>query len=261
LVGTGDWGLGTGDGRRSRDVRTFSDLDALSSAAADEIVAIARASVAARGRFTMALAGGNTPRRTYELLATRHRDAIDWAQTDLVFGDERFVAADDARSNYKMAREALLSRVPIPRKRVHAVPTDVATPEDAASAYDQILTTLADAGASVDLVLLGVGPDGHTASLFPGSPAVEERARYAVAVAAPAAVQPAVPRVTATLPFLNGARTAMFLIAGADKRPVIAEILSGAESARRYPAAMVASRERTIWLIDRTALPVDRSNT
>ena len=112
-----------------------------------------------------------------------------------------------------------------------------------------------------DIVLLGVGPDGHTASLFPGSPAVEERVRYAVAVAAPTAVQPAVPRVTATLPFLNGARTAMFLITGADKQPVIAEILSGAESARRYPAAMVASRERTIWLIDRTALPVDRSNT
>jgi 6-phosphogluconolactonase len=279
----------------SRDVRTFSDLDALSSAAADEIVAIARASVAARGRFTMALAGGNTPRRTYELLATRHRDAIDWARTDIVFGDERFVPADDARSNYKMAREALFSRVPIPRERVHAVPTGAPTPEAAAAAYDQTLKALVgpvipsearnrqrpdrgpstgnlripradalgmtDAGATADLVLLGVGPDGHTASLFPGSPAVEERARYAVAVAAPTAVQPAVPRVTATLPFLNGARTAMFLITGADKRPVVAEILSGAESARRYPAAMVASRERTIWLIDRTALPVDRSNT
>jgi 6-phosphogluconolactonase len=243
----------------TREVRTFSDLDTLSSAAADEIVAIARASVAARGRFTMALAGGNTPRGTYELLATRHRDAIDWARTDVVFGDERFVAADDARSNYKMAREALLSRVPIPPERVHAVPTDLATPDDAASAYDRTLTTLAE--ATVDLVLLGVGPDGHTASLFPGSPAVRERARYAVAVAAPTAVQPAVPRVTATLPFLNGARTAMFLITGADKQPVIGEILSGAESARRYPAAMVASRERTIWLIDRTALPVDRSNT
>jgi 6-phosphogluconolactonase len=247
----------------SRDVRTFSDLDTLSSAAADEIVAIARASVAARGRFTMALAGGNTPRRTYELLATRHRDAIDWARTDIVFGDERFVAADDARSNYKMAHEALLSRVPVPPERVHAVPTDAATPDGAAVAYDQTLTVLAGGSPepTVDLVLLGVGPDGHTASLFPGSPALEERARYAVAVAAPTSVQPAVPRVTATLPFLNGARTAMFLITGADKQPVIAEILSGAESARRYPAAMVASRERTIWLIDRSALPVERSNT
>ena len=272
----------------ARDVRPFRDLEALSDAAADEIVAIARESVAARGRFTLALAGGNTPRRTYELLATRHRDAIDWARTDIVFGDERFVAADDARSNYKMAYEALLSRVPIPRERVHAVPTGAPTPEAAAAAYDQTLKALVgpvipsearnphrpDRGAlyrepedsslplgMTDIVLLGVGPDGHTASLFPGSPAVEERARYAVAVAAPTAVQPAVPRVTATLPFLNGARTAMFLITGADKQPVIAEILSGAESARRYPAAMVASRERTIWLIDRTALPVDRSNT
>ena len=257
----------------SRDVRAFPDLDTLSSAAAEEIVAIARASVAARGRFTMALAGGNTPRRTYELLATRHRDAIDWARTDIVFGDERFVATDDTRSNYKMAREALLSRVPIPPERVHAVPTGAPTPDDAAAAYDRTLTTLVDAvipnevrnprppGRGIDLVLLGVGPDGHTASLFPGSPAVNERSRYAVAVAAPTAVQPAVARVTTTLPFLNGARIAMFLIPGEDTRPVIGEILSHAESGRRYPAAMVASRERTIWLIDRTALPADLSNT
>src|SRR5215208_5152166 len=106
----------------ARDVRQFRDLEALSDAAADQIVAIARESVAARGRFTLALAGGNTPRRTYELLATRHRDAIAWSRTDIVFGDERFVLADDQRSNYKMAREALLSRVPIPDERVHAVP-------------------------------------------------------------------------------------------------------------------------------------------
>ena len=283
----------------ARDVRTFSDLDALSNAAADEIVAIAKASVAARGRFTMALAGGNTPKRTYELLATRHRDAIDWSRTDIVFGDERFVSPDDARSNYRMACEALLARVPIPPERVHAVPTDLATPAAAAAAYDETLKAVIGSPVVIrspvvvpsaarnprlpgrgptpapeaedssvplgmptaDLVLLGVGPDGHTASLFPGSPAVDERSRYAVAVAAPTAVQPAVPRVTTTLPFLNGARTAMFLIAGEDKRPVVAEILAGAESARRYPAAMVASRERTIWLIDRTALSADRPNT
>jgi 6-phosphogluconolactonase len=264
----------------SRQVRPFPDLEALSNAAAVEIVAIANASVAARGRFTIALAGGNTPRRTYELLATRYRDAIDWSRTDVVFGDERFVPPDDARSNYRMARETLLSHVPIPDEQVHAVPTDAPTVDAAAAAYDRTLTMLIapvvipSAGArgaggrnpqdpdrGIDLVLLGVGPDGHTASLFPGSPSVDERTRYAVGVAAPTAVQPAVPRVTTTLPFLNGARTAMFLIAGTDKRPVIGEILSGAETARRYPAAMVASRERTIWLIDQTALPADRTNT
>src|SRR5919107_1591310 len=108
----------------ARDVRPFPDLEALSDVAAEEIVAIARASVAAHGRFTVALAGGNTPRRTYELLATRHRDAIDWSRADIVFGDERYVPADDQRSNQRMAREALLSLVPIPRQHVHAVPTD-----------------------------------------------------------------------------------------------------------------------------------------
>lgn len=246
----------------TRDVRTFPDLEALSSAAADEIVAIARTSVAARGRFTVALAGGNTPRRTYELLATRHRDAIDWSRTDIIFGDERFVPFSDARSNYRMAREALLDHVPVPPERVHPVLTDSRTVGDAATAYDRTLVSLVDSGSAetVDLVLLGVGPDGHTASLFPGIPAVDERTRYAVGVAAPTAVQPAVPRVTTTLPFLNGARHVMFLITGADKRPVIGDILSNAPSAGRYPAAMVAARERTLWMIDRSAMPADRSN-
>jgi 6-phosphogluconolactonase len=243
----------------ARDVRPFPTLDALSDAAAEEIVAVARASVAARGRFTLALAGGNTPRRTYELLATRHRDAIDWSRTDIVFGDERFVPADDQRSNYRMAREALLSRVPIPHQRVYAVPTDAPTVEDAAAVYDDTLTPLVRDG--IDLVLLGVGPDGHTASLFPGSPAIDEKTRFAAAAAAPTAVQPAVPRITTTLPFLNGARSAMFLIAGADKRSVIGEILSGSETAQRYPAAMVFSRERTIWLIDQSAMPASPSDT
>lgn len=255
----------------TRDVRAFSDLDALSNAAADEIVAIARESVAARGRFTIALSGGNTPRRTYELLATRHRDAIDWARTDIVFGDERFVPPDDSRSNYRMAREALLARVPIPAERVHQVPI-VARVYNSAASYDVTLERLVGAGSTtrsasdvplastIDLALLGVGPDGHTASLFPGSPAVGERKRYALAVDAPTTVQPAVPRITTTLPFLNGARIAMFLVAGADKRPVIGQILAGGDSALRYPAALIAARERTLWMVEQSAMPDDGSN-
>lgn len=247
----------------SRDVRSFDDLDALSDAAAGEIVRLARESVDARGRFTIALAGGNTPRHAYELLATLYRDAVDWKHTVVVFGDERFVPADDARSNHRMAREALLSRVPIPPESVHAVQTTATALSDAADLYDQTLRQALDdsaASATVDLALLGVGPDGHTASLFPDSPILQERTRWAAAVDAPTTVQPAVPRVTTTLPFLNAARTVMFLVAGADKRPVIREILSGAASARRYPAALVASRGRTLWMIDRSAMPDDRSN-
>ena len=249
---------------RPRDVRTFESLDALSNAAATEIVKVARESISARGRFSVALAGGTTPRPTYELLATRYRDAVEWPRTIILFGDERFVPANDARSNYRMAREALLSRVPIPPSAVYAVPTDAPSADEAARQYDATLRqALLDNSAestTVDLALLGVGPDGHTASLFPDGPAVLDRARWALPVDPPATVQPAVARVTTTLPFLDAARTVMFLVAGKDKRRVMREILGQAEPARRYPAALVAPRGRALWMIDRSAMPDDRSN-
>lgn len=256
----------------------FADLEALSRDAAREIVALARASVAARGRFVIALAGGNTPRRTYELLAERYRDAIDWPRAAIVFGDERAVPPNDERSNYRMVREALLSRVRVPDECVHPVPTHGASAEQAAERYEETLRHVLgdqsgeargrDAAATspdqpmptVDLALLGVGPDGHTASLFPGSPALDERTRWAIAVDAPTTVQPAVPRVTTTLAFLDGARAAIFLVAGADKRRVVSEILEARESARRYPAAMVAPRGRVLWMIEQSAAPASTLN-
>jgi 6-phosphogluconolactonase len=247
----------------TRDIVVLETLDALSETAGAEIVRIARESIAARGRFTVALAGGNTPKVTYELLATRFRDDIDWTRVVIVFGDERFVPPDDTRSNYRMAREALLSRVPIPADSIHAVPTDDPSVSDSARAYDatlrRVLVSVPDA-ATVDLALLGVGPDGHTASLFPGMPALEDDSRWALPVGVPTTVQPAVERVSVSLPFLNAARIAMFLVAGKDKRPVVAEILEAAPSARRYPAALVVARERTMWLIARSAMPDDPPN-
>jgi 6-phosphogluconolactonase len=250
----------------AREVRDFPSLEALSAAAAAEIVGIAQASVAARGRFTIALAGGRTPRRTYEMLAAVHRDAIDWPRTHVVFGDERLVPPGDPRRNERMAREALLAHVPIPPACVHAVPTDAATPDEVARVYDATLHELlgdhtTDAGGfdpeappTVDLALLGVGPDGHTASLFPGSPALEEQSRWVRAVDAPTTVEPAVPRITTTLPFLAGARAVIFLVAGADKGPVLREILGNADHARRFPAALVAPRGRVLWLVELSAL-------
>ena len=249
----------------SRDLQTFDNLVALSTAAAAEVVRIARDSMNARGRFTLALAGGNTPRPAYELLATRHHDEVDWQRTVIVFGDERFVPVDDPRSNYRMASDTLLSRVPVPDTSVHAVQTDAPSVDAAAGLYDATLRQVLDDDgaadhATVDLALLGVGPDGHTASLFPGALQVREQTRWALAVDAPTAVQPAVPRVTVTLPFLNAARVVIFLVAGNDKRPVMREILDGAESAHRYPAALVAPRGRALWMIDRSAMPDERSN-
>jgi len=269
----------------AREIRTFTDIQALSAAAADEIAAVAKASVKARGRFTIALAGGNTPRRAYELLATTHRDAIDWGRTVVVFGDERFVPPDDPLSNYRMARDALLDRVPVPPEHVHVVPTSAPSAEEAAEQYEATLwTVLGDGGTAntaateasqiqagslgaggsavtVDLALLGIGPDGHTASLFPNAPSVHERTRWVLPVDAPTHVQPAVPRVTTTLPFLNAARAVLFLVSGADKRAVLGEILGGGEDARRYPAAMVAPRGRALWMIDQSAMPDDRSRS
>lgn len=248
-----------------RQVEVFPDVEAMSDAAAEIIVDIARESVRARGRFSIALAGGNTPKRTYELLVELHRAEIDWPRWQVFFGDERFVPSDDKRSNYKMARDALLSAAPIPPGHVHPIPTDTRTVGDAADAYDQTLRDVLGGGdtqpSAIDLVLLGVGPDGHTASLFPGSPVLSERAQWARAVEAPTTVQPAVPRVTLTLPCLNGARNVVFLIAGNDKRPVVVEILQGGEAAQRYPAAMVRAAGRTVWLIEQSAAPSRAQNT
>jgi 6-phosphogluconolactonase len=256
----------------TREIRTFADIEALSEASAAEIVASARESVKASGRFTLALAGGSTPKRTYELLSTRHRDDIDWKRTIVVFGDERFVPLDDQRSNYRMAREALLDRVPIPATSIHRVPCEAPAVHEAADRYERTLrnelsespnpasNSSGTEAHTVDVALLGVGPDGHTASLFPDAPELQERSRWVLPVAAPTHVQPSVERVTTTLPFLNAARLAMFLVAGADKRVVIGEILSGVPAGRRYPAAMVAPSGRAIWMIDRSALPDDRSN-
>jgi 6-phosphogluconolactonase len=249
----------------AREVRVFPDLEELSGAAAEIIVDIARESVQARGRFSVALAGGNTPKRTYQLLVERHRDEIDWSRWQVFFGDERFVPRDDDRSNYKMASQALLTRAPIPESQIHPIPTDAPTVGDAANAYERTLSAvLAGTGAQppvIDLALLGVGPDGHTASLFPGSPVLSERAQWARAVEAPTTVQPAVPRVTLTLPGLTGAPNVVFLMAVNDKRPVVVEILQGGEAAQRYPAAMVRAAGRTVWLIEQSAAPSRAQNT
>jgi 6-phosphogluconolactonase len=198
------------------------------------------------------------------LLGDRHRDEIDWSRWQILFGDERFVPSDDKRSNYGMARDAFLANAPIDAGHIHPIPTDTPTVGDAADAYDRTLRhVLADGTqpSAIDLVLLGVGPDGHTASLFPGSPVLAERTLWARAVEAPTTVQPAVPRVTLTLPCLNGARNVLFLIAGNDKRPVVVEILQGDEAAQRYPAAMVRAAGRTVWLVEQSAMPPREPNT
>jgi len=261
-------------------VRVYDDLDALSRAAAEVIARAAEQAVRDRGRFTIALAGGSTPRHLYQLLASAYREAMPWSAMHIFFGDERCVPPTDAASNYRMANDALLSHVPIPEAQVHRIRGELA-PLDAAREYGKLLRRVFDteraadgagagrtgdlagsetgatsgsvsAPATFDVVLLGVGPDGHTASLFPGTPVLEERKHWVMEVDAPDYIAPPRERVTLTFPPLNASRTVLFLVAGEEKERVVTAILGAdARTPTSYPAAHVHGRERTVWLLDR----------
>lgn len=231
-------------------IRVFPDLPAVSRAGAEEFVALAQEAIAQRGRFMVVLSGGRTPRELHRLLAGEFREQVDWSQVHIYFGDERFVPHDDPQSNYRMARETLLEQVAVPAEQIHPMPTADGDPEAAARAYEATLRTQFGEGLpEFDLVLLGIGADGHTASLFPDTPAAGERERLVMPVRAP--VEPPL-RLTLTLPVLAAARRTLFLATGAEKRPVWQEIEADPVGAgRRYPAAAVATEAReAVWLID-----------
>ena len=247
----------------SRPVPTIApDLESLYEQAAIHVQACSAAATETPtpngGRFLVALSGGSTPRALFELLAAsdRWRTAIDWSRWYVFWGDERLVPPDDPASNYGMAHQALLSRVPIPPDQVFRVPTEAGSPEQVAARYEATLrAALTRPGdrpshggvPRFDLVLLGLGSDGHTASLFPASPAFEEQRRLVVATP-PGTLPPAVDRVTFTLPLLNAARAVTFLAAGTDKAEVLRQVLAGDE---RLPAAYVRPRQGELrWLVD-----------
>lgn len=233
----------------------YQNLEGLSRAAAVAVSQAARRCVADRGYFTLVLAGGNTPRTLYRILAEQEAQ-LAWPRIHIFWGDERFVPPDHADSNYRMAHQTLLSRVKIPPEQVYPVPTAAATPEQAADDYEaRIKTVMAQLGGPCpqwpvfDLILLGVGEDGHTASLFPGDASLNETRRWVCGARAPNGA----PRVTLTLPVLNEARQVLFLAAGADKQRVMGEILTGEpKTMPRYPAQRVRG-DNTTWLLDREA--------
>lgn len=236
---------------------THDDLDSLSAAAAELVSAASSAAIQDRGRFVLALAGGSTPRRLYALLADRPwRDQIDWARWHVFLGDERVVPADDPQSNFRMAQESLLDRAPIPRAHIHRARTELGDPERAAADYERQIREFFRVAAPdiprFDLVLLGIGSDGHTASLFPGKPALDEASRLVVATE-PGRLPPSVDRITFTFPLINASRTVCFLVAGADKAPALQSVRenAGADSA---PAARVRPTQGAMhWLIDAAA--------
>src|SRR3954470_189620 len=237
----------------SRTVIVASDLEALSHQVANQIARTAAEAVAARGRCALALAGGNTPRRAYELLAEPPlRDAMPWDALHLFWGDERCVPPDHPDSNYRMAREALIDRAPISPANVHRVPTEQGSAVAVAAYYERELRTFfaleVEDIPRFDLILLGLGPDGHTASLFPGSPALDETRRLVV----PNSID-YMPheRVTFTFPVLDAAREIDFLIAGRDKAEKLAAALS---SDQTLPAGRVHPTDGELrWYVDRAA--------
>jgi 6-phosphogluconolactonase len=237
------------------EIRIVDDAPALAEAAAREVLAIALAAVADHGRFTVALAGGATPRVTYERLAAPPlRDRMPWRDTLVFFGDERGVPPDHADSNYGMAHRALLSRVPIAGERVFRIPGEGEDPEAVAAQYARTLADVLGVRRGevprLDLVLLGLGVDGHTASLFPGSPVLKETFRTVAAVHSTAAIIPQ--RFTLTYPVLNAAACVIYLVAGAEKAKVVKAALADPTSG--LPAAMVRPTQgRLVWIVDRAA--------
>jgi 6-phosphogluconolactonase len=234
------------------NVVILPDPGALAHEAARRFAALAREAAESRGRFSAALSGGSTPGGLYRLLAEEpYRSQVPWEAVHLFWGDERCVPPDDPGSNYRLAEEILISRVPIPPENVHRVRGEL-EPASAARDYEQeIHDFFCGPHARFDLILLGLGEDGHTASLFPGSPNLAERERLVAAATAVYQDRPA-QRVTLTLPALNSARLVLFLVAGSAKAGIVQAVLEGADE--RLPARQVQPAAGGLtWLLDAEA--------
>jgi 6-phosphogluconolactonase len=237
----------------NRKIIPVADSVALAKAAAERLIA----RIAASGdRVAICLTGGSSPKPLYELLATDlYKSRIPWDRVHWFIGDERFVPATDPRNNMRMARHAFLNRC-APLVNIHPMATNAANPDQAALRYETELKSFYGADnldpsrPLFDVVLMGVGPDGHTASLFPAYPAIEETQRWVVGVPKSHA-EPFVPRVSLTLPVLGSCREMLFEVSGADKRAILARVLAGED----LPANRAHSIGDTTWLIDAAALP------
>ena len=234
------------------DLRVCADLADMSRRAAEAAVGTINDAVRTAGTCSIVLSGGSTPRTLYRLMASELRGQIPWANVQVFWEDERYVPLDDSRSNYRMAKETLLDHAPCPPANIHPMPTHFPNADAAARDYERTLRNhFVGEWPHFDLVLLGIGDDGHTASLFPGSLALAERTRWVVAAQAP--VDPLV-RVTLTLPVLTRARAVFVLVAGATKAEALQHVLEGAGDWIKYPAAGVRlAKGSVVWWADREA--------
>lgn len=230
----------------------YANPEALVEVMAERVVALIHQTVEQHDRCLLALSGGQTPRRLYGLLATTYRAVISWRKVHLFWGDERYVSPEDPHSNFRMAKEALLDHIPIPHDHVHPMPTLLPEPEEAAKEYEQtIMAYFASRWPRFDLVLLGMGLDGHIASLFPRHPALEEEAKVVCAVR----VEGTPPRrLTLSLPAINQAANIHFLVTGREKAPAVKLAFTPAAPLRTSPARGIHPLDgHLVWWLDNAA--------
>jgi 6-phosphogluconolactonase len=233
------------------NVRIFEDHEAVSHAAAEFFVKLAKTAVASRNRFIVALSGGSTPRRFYGLLGSSpYRDAVDWNRVQVFWVDERCVPMDHPESNFKLVYDTLLSTVSLPEDNIHRIRGEE-RPDEAARKYERDIKTFFSPDKPVfNLIVLGVGEDGHTASIFPASEAILETARIVIPIFRD---RPNIPRVTLTLPLINLTAHVLVLASGRSKSAIVREILAG-KNPRQYPAGLVHPVNGDLrWFIDREA--------
>jgi 6-phosphogluconolactonase len=235
------------------ELKIVADAAALAREAAQEFLRRAQAAIAEHGRFTVALSGGNTPRSVYSFLAAEYKDSLAWDKVFIFFGDERHVPPDDPESNFRMANESLLSHVPLPEQNVFRIKAELAVELAAQKYEDRLREFFAPRQGEwprFDLIFLGIGEDGHTASLFPGTAALEEKTRMVVANHVE---KLNTSRITFTFPVLNHAAEALFLVYGPGKAKVLSEILRQ-PGRPLYPAQLVRPENgRLLWMADQDA--------
>jgi len=231
-------------------IELFSNAQALARGAAEHFVARSGEAVARKGTFTVALSGGSTPKVLYQILASEPFSAqVPWSKTHFFWSDERHVPPDHPDSNYRMTHEAMLSHVPVPESNVHRVHSENPNAGEVANEYEQTLLQLTKQTVpQLDLILLGLGPDGHTASIFPGSEVLHETQRL---VAAPWVEQFNSYRITMTLPLLNNGASVLFLVSGAEKAEIVKAVIEGPKT---YPAQFIQpTHGQLLWMFDKDA--------
>jgi 6-phosphogluconolactonase len=235
-------------------IAIYPDTDILSHEAARYIVQVAQESIVTHGRFTIALSGGNTPKKLYGLLGSEpYASQIDWNLVEIFWSDERCVSPDSADCNYHMAQEVLLSKIPIPASQIHRVPADKPDRDAASLEYAQEIQRVLGTNTvpGFDLIQLGMGPEAHTASLFPHQASLHEQQRLVMPVSVP---KPPPPRLTFTPPLLNAATRVLFLVTGADKAEAVQAVLEGEHQPDEYPAQIVQPpRGDVVWMLDNAA--------